>query len=117
MSEVLDDVKRGEEKCARTAGGIANNKFRPSFYTWQGSKCLLHDAAGERQWCEMMCSARDASGCARGLIAEQIRLSYAPKSEVRFLKYLRQEQKFENLDALKNQIAVDVRKAREFCPH
>jgi riboflavin kinase/FMN adenylyltransferase len=38
---------------------------------------------------------------------------YGEEMEVRFLRYLRPEQKFENLDALKAQIARDVEQARE----
>ena len=39
---------------------------------------------------------------------------YGEEIEVRFLRYLRPEQKFENVDALKVQIARDVEEAREF---
>ncbi|MEY2520410.1 MAG: riboflavin kinase / adenylyltransferase [Verrucomicrobiota bacterium] len=39
---------------------------------------------------------------------------YGEEIEVRFLRYLRPEQKFENLDALKAQIARDVEEARSF---
>jgi riboflavin kinase/FMN adenylyltransferase len=39
---------------------------------------------------------------------------YGEEVEVRFLRYLRPEQKFENLEALKNQIARDVEEARSF---
>ena len=38
---------------------------------------------------------------------------YGEEVEVRFLRYLRPEQKFENLEALKAQIAQDVEQARE----
>jgi riboflavin kinase/FMN adenylyltransferase len=38
---------------------------------------------------------------------------YGKDIEVRFLKYLRPEKKFENIDALVKQIDVDVKKARE----
>ena len=38
---------------------------------------------------------------------------YGEEMEVRFLRYLRPEQKFANLEALKAQIAADVRQARE----
>ena len=38
---------------------------------------------------------------------------YGEEVEVRFLRYLRTEQKFENLEALKAQIARDVEQARE----
>lgn len=38
---------------------------------------------------------------------------YGEEVEVRFLRYLRAEQKFENLEALKGQIARDVEQARE----
>jgi riboflavin kinase/FMN adenylyltransferase len=38
---------------------------------------------------------------------------YGEEMEVRFLRYLRPEQKFENLEALKAQIARDVEQARE----
>ena len=38
---------------------------------------------------------------------------YGQDVEVRFVKYLRAEQKFENVDALVHQIDLDVRKARE----
>ena len=38
---------------------------------------------------------------------------YGEEMEVRFLRYLRPEQKFENLEALKTQIARDVEQARE----
>jgi riboflavin kinase/FMN adenylyltransferase len=38
---------------------------------------------------------------------------YGEEMEVRFLRYLRPEQKFENLDALRAQIARDVEQARE----
>ena len=38
---------------------------------------------------------------------------YGEEIEVRFLRYLRPEQKFENLEALKAQIARDVEQARE----
>jgi riboflavin kinase / FMN adenylyltransferase len=40
---------------------------------------------------------------------------YGKDVEVRFVRYLRQEQKFENLDALAGQIASDVQQARKFC--
>ncbi|MEY2560858.1 MAG: riboflavin kinase / adenylyltransferase [Verrucomicrobiota bacterium] len=39
---------------------------------------------------------------------------YGEEVEVRFLRYLRPEQKFENLDALKAQIVRDVEEARSF---
>ena len=39
---------------------------------------------------------------------------YGEEVEVRFLRYLRPERKFENLDGLKAQIARDVEKARSF---
>jgi riboflavin kinase/FMN adenylyltransferase len=39
---------------------------------------------------------------------------YGEEVEVRFLRYLRPEQKFENLEALKTQIARDVEEARSF---
>ena len=38
---------------------------------------------------------------------------YGEEMEVRFLRYLRPEQKFANVEALKAQIAADVRQARE----
>src|ERR1043165_8043130 len=38
---------------------------------------------------------------------------YGEEMEVRFLRYLRSEQKFANVDALRAQIAADVRQARE----
>jgi riboflavin kinase/FMN adenylyltransferase len=38
---------------------------------------------------------------------------YGEEMEVRFLRYLRREQKFTGVDALKAQIAADVRQARE----
>jgi riboflavin kinase/FMN adenylyltransferase len=38
---------------------------------------------------------------------------YGEEMEVRFLRYLRSEQKFANLEALQAQIAADVRQARE----
>jgi riboflavin kinase/FMN adenylyltransferase len=38
---------------------------------------------------------------------------YGEEVEVRFLRYLRAEQKFENVDALAAQIARDVKSARE----
>jgi riboflavin kinase / FMN adenylyltransferase len=38
---------------------------------------------------------------------------YGEDIEVRFLRYLRPEKKFENVEALVHQIALDVRKARE----
>jgi riboflavin kinase / FMN adenylyltransferase len=38
---------------------------------------------------------------------------YGEELDVRFLRYLRPEQKFADLDALKGQIAADVRQARE----
>jgi FAD synthase len=34
---------------------------------------------------------------------------------VRFVQYLRPEQKFENLDALVRQIELDVQQARKLC--
>jgi riboflavin kinase/FMN adenylyltransferase len=40
---------------------------------------------------------------------------YGEDVEVRFLKYLRPEQKFGSVDALKAQIAADVKQARAFC--
>ncbi len=40
---------------------------------------------------------------------------YGRDVEVRFVKYLRPEKKFENVEALKRQIDVDVRAARELC--
>lgn len=40
---------------------------------------------------------------------------YGLEVEVRFLKYLRPEEKFESVEALKNQIAADVGQARELC--
>jgi riboflavin kinase/FMN adenylyltransferase len=38
---------------------------------------------------------------------------YGEELEVRFLRYLRPEQRFENIEALKTQIARDVEQARE----
>jgi riboflavin kinase/FMN adenylyltransferase len=40
---------------------------------------------------------------------------YGEDVEVRFVRYLRPEKKFENLAALRAQIAEDVKQAREFC--
>ena len=40
---------------------------------------------------------------------------YGKDVEVRFVRYLRPEQKFENLDALARQIEVDVQQARNLC--
>src|SRR5262249_15208233 len=40
---------------------------------------------------------------------------YGKNVEVRFVRYLRPEQKFENLDVLARQIAVDVEQARKLC--
>jgi len=40
---------------------------------------------------------------------------YGKDLEIRFVRYLRPEKKFENVDALVRQIEVDVRQAREFC--
>jgi riboflavin kinase/FMN adenylyltransferase len=40
---------------------------------------------------------------------------YGKETEIRFVRYLRPEKKFENLDALVRQIEVDVRQARELC--
>ena len=40
---------------------------------------------------------------------------YGKDLEIRFVRYLRPEKKFENVDALIRQIKVDVRQAREFC--
>jgi riboflavin kinase/FMN adenylyltransferase len=40
---------------------------------------------------------------------------YGQNLEVRFLRYLRAEKKFESLDALVRQINLDVRQARELC--
>jgi riboflavin kinase / FMN adenylyltransferase len=40
---------------------------------------------------------------------------YGKDLEVRFVRYLRPEQKFENVDALVRQIEFDVRQARELC--
>ena len=40
---------------------------------------------------------------------------YAKDLEIRFVRYLRPEKKFESVDALVRQIEVDVRQAREFC--
>lgn len=40
---------------------------------------------------------------------------YGEDVEVRFVRYLRPEKKFENIDALIRQIDADVRKARELC--
>jgi riboflavin kinase/FMN adenylyltransferase len=40
---------------------------------------------------------------------------YGKDIEVRFVRYLRPEQKFENLDALIRQIELDVRQARKLC--
>jgi riboflavin kinase/FMN adenylyltransferase len=40
---------------------------------------------------------------------------YGRDIEVRFVKYLRPEKKFESLDALVRQIELDVRQARELC--
>ena len=44
--------------------------------------------------------------------AEEI---YGTEVEVRFMERLRDEKKFENVEALKSQIALDVQKARELC--
>jgi len=38
---------------------------------------------------------------------------YAKDLELRFVRYLRPERKFENVDALVRQIELDVRQARE----
>jgi riboflavin kinase/FMN adenylyltransferase len=40
---------------------------------------------------------------------------YGKDLEVRFVRYLRPEQKFENLDALVRQIELDVQQARKLC--
>jgi riboflavin kinase/FMN adenylyltransferase len=40
---------------------------------------------------------------------------YGQDVEVRFTHYLRAEQKFDGIDALKHQIAADVKRARELC--
>src|SRR5436190_19953062 len=40
---------------------------------------------------------------------------YGSDLEVRFIRYLRQEKKFENIDALVRQIETDVKQARELC--
>lgn len=40
---------------------------------------------------------------------------YGKDVEVRFVRYLRPEQKFENLDALAKQIEFDVQRARKLC--
>ena len=40
---------------------------------------------------------------------------YGEEIEVRFLQYLRSEQKFGSIDALKQKIETDVRQARELC--
>jgi riboflavin kinase/FMN adenylyltransferase len=40
---------------------------------------------------------------------------YGKDLEIRFVKYLRPEKKFENVDALVGQIKADVRQARELC--
>ena len=40
---------------------------------------------------------------------------YGEDVEIRFVRYLRAEQKFDSLDALTQQIDADVRRAREFC--
>ena len=40
---------------------------------------------------------------------------YGKNLEIRFVRYLRPEKKFESVDALVRQIEVDVRQAREFC--
>jgi len=40
---------------------------------------------------------------------------YGEDMEVRFVRYLRPEQKFESVDALVRQIDVDVQQARELC--
>jgi riboflavin kinase/FMN adenylyltransferase len=40
---------------------------------------------------------------------------YGEDVEVRFVRYLRPERKFENLEALVRQIDLDVRQARELC--
>jgi riboflavin kinase/FMN adenylyltransferase len=40
---------------------------------------------------------------------------YGKDLEIRFVRYLRPEKKFENVDALVQQIEVDVRQARELC--
>jgi riboflavin kinase/FMN adenylyltransferase len=40
---------------------------------------------------------------------------YGKDVEVRFVRYLRPEQKFESLDALTRQIEFDVQQARKLC--
>jgi riboflavin kinase / FMN adenylyltransferase len=40
---------------------------------------------------------------------------YGEDLEVRFIRYLRPERKFENIDALVRQIEADVKQARELC--
>jgi len=40
---------------------------------------------------------------------------YGKDLEIRFVRYLRPEKKFESVDALVRQIEIDVRQAREFC--
>ncbi|MFN2542149.1 MAG: bifunctional riboflavin kinase/FAD synthetase [Chthoniobacterales bacterium] len=40
---------------------------------------------------------------------------YGHELEVRFVRYLRPEKKFENVEALQRQIAADVQQARELC--
>lgn len=78
---------------ARLAGtlyrGVANLGHRPT----------VHGQAGERLL-ELHLFGLD-------------REIYGEEMEVRFLRYLRPEQKFENVDALKAQISRDVEQARE----
>ncbi len=40
---------------------------------------------------------------------------YGEDVEVRFVRYLRPERKFDSLEALVRQIELDVRQARELC--
>ncbi|HEY6204761.1 MAG TPA: riboflavin kinase, partial [Chthoniobacterales bacterium] len=40
---------------------------------------------------------------------------YGQDLEIRFVRYLRPEKKFDSIDALKDQISADVRQARTLC--
>jgi len=78
---------------ARLAGrlhrGVANLGFRPTVAAGKPERLLeLHLFELERE-------------------------IYGEEMEVRFLRYLRPEQKFPDVEALKAQIAADVRQARE----
>lgn len=92
---------------ARLSGGervdaVINVGYRPTF-----SRSAAANGKG-------LLPADQDSLCVEVHLLNFDRDLYGSKMQVEFLKFLREEQKFESIDALKTQIAADCNVAREF---